>query len=203
MIRRFDGDRLVVATHNAGKLEEIATLLAGFPVEVVSAGSLGLPEPAETEETFVGNARIKAHAAAAASGLPALSDDSGIEIDALDGAPGVHTADWAETPTGRDFVLAMRRAHDELQARHASEPWSARFRCTLVLAWPDGHDEIFDGAVEGRVVWPMRGERGHGYDPMFMPDGHNVTFGQMDPAEKNRISHRAVAFARLVAGSFG
>ncbi len=203
MIRRFDGDRLVVATHNAGKLEEIATLLAGFPVEVVSAGSLGLPEPAETEETFVGNARIKAHAAAAASGLPALSDDSGIEIDALDGAPGVHTADWAETPTGRDFVLAMRRAHDELQARHASEPWSARFRCTLVLAWPDGHDEIFDGAVEGRVVWPMRGERGHGYDPMFMPDGHDVTFGQMDPAEKNRISHRAVAFARLVAGSFG
>lgn len=202
MTRRFAGGRLVVATHNAGKLAEIAELLAAYPVEVISAASLGLPEPAETEESFVGNARIKAHAAAQASGLPALSDDSGIEIDALGGAPGVHTADWAEGPGGRDFVRAMTRTHEALLANGAVEPWTARFRCTLVLAWPDGHDEVFEGRAEGRCVWPMRGDRGHGYDPMFEPAGHAVTFGQMAPEEKNRISHRADAFARLVAGAF-
>jgi XTP/dITP diphosphohydrolase len=200
MTRRFTGERLVVATHNPGKLAEITALFAGRPVEVVSAGALGLPEPAETETSFLGNARIKAHAAARASGLPALADDSGIEVDALGGAPGVHTADWAETPGGRDFVQAMTRTWGELEARGAPEPRTARFRCTLVLAWPDGHDEVFEGAVEGRVVWPMRGDRGHGYDPMFLPDGHCVTFGQMDPGLKNRISHRARAFARLVEG---
>jgi XTP/dITP diphosphohydrolase len=200
MRRRFTGGRLVVATHNAGKLAEIAALLDGRPVEVVSAGALGLPEPPETETSFVGNARIKAHAAARASGLPALADDSGIEVDALGGAPGVHTADWAETPGGRDFVQAMTRTWDALEARGAPEPRTARFRCTLVLAWPDGHDEIFEGAVEGRVVWPMRGDRGHGYDPMFLPDGHDLTFGQMDPGLKNRISHRARAFAQLLEG---
>jgi XTP/dITP diphosphohydrolase len=202
MTRRFAGGRLVVATHNGGKLAEIAALLDGKPVEVVAAGALGLPEPPETEASFVGNARIKAHAAARASGLPALADDSGIEVDALDGAPGVHTADWAETPEGRDFVQAMARTWAELEARDAPEPRTARFRCTLVLAWPDGHDEVFEGAVEGRIVWPMRGDRGHGYDPMFLPQGHDVTFGQMDPAFKNRISHRARAFARLVEGCF-
>jgi XTP/dITP diphosphohydrolase len=200
--RRFTGGRLIVATHNAGKLAEIATLFDGFPVEVISAGALGLPEPPETETSFVGNARIKAHAAARASGLPALADDSGIEVDALGGAPGVHTADWAETPGGRDFVQAMTRTWDALEARGAPEPRTARFRCTLVLAWPDGHDEVFEGAVEGRVVWPMRGDRGHGYDPMFLPDGHETTFGQMDPGLKNRISHRARAFARLLEGCF-
>jgi XTP/dITP diphosphohydrolase len=202
MTRRFTGGRLVVATHNAGKLAEIAALFDGRPVKVVSAGALGLPEPPETETSFVGNARIKAHAAARASALPALADDSGIEVDALDGAPGVHTADWAETPGGRDFAQAMTRTWDELEARGAPEPRTARFRCTLVLAWPDGHDEVFEGAVEGRVVWPMRGDRGHGYDPMFLPDGYDVTFGQMDPSLKNRISHRAQAFARLVEGCF-
>ena len=202
MTRRFTGDRLVVATHNAGKLAEIADLLARFPLTVVSAGTLGLPEPAETEETFVGNARIKAHAAARASGLPALSDDSGIEVDALGGAPGVHTADWADVPGGRDFVRAMTRTHEALLASAAPEPWTARFRCTLVLAWPDGGDEVFEGKAEGRCVWPMRGDRGHGYDPMFEPAGHTVTFGQMDPAEKNRISHRAAAFTALVAACF-
>lgn len=200
MRRRFSGGRLVVATHNAGKLTEIAALFDGLPVEVVSAGALGLPEPAEPETSFVGNARIKAHAAARASGLPALADDSGIEVDALGGAPGVNTADWAETPEGRDFVQAMTRTWDALEAKAAPEPRTARFRCTLVLAWPDGHDEVFEGAVEGRVVWPMRGDRGHGYDPMFLPDGHDVTFGQMDPSLKNRISHRARAFARLLEG---
>ncbi|HRO10803.1 non-canonical purine NTP pyrophosphatase [Amaricoccus sp.] len=203
MTRRLGGGRLVVATHNRGKLAEIRALLAPFPVEVVAAADLGLPEPAETEETFVGNARIKAHAAAGASGLPALADDSGIEVDALGGAPGVHTADWAELPGGgRDFVQAMRRTWDELERTGAAAPRTARFRCTLVLAWPDGHDEVFEGAVEGQCVWPMRGERGHGYDPMFQPDGRALTFGEMDPAEKNRMSHRAVAFGRLVAGCF-
>ena len=161
MTRRFAGGRLVVATHNRGKLGEIAALLDPFPVEVVSAAALGLPEPAETEETFVGNARIKAHAAAAASGLPALADDSGIEVDALGGAPGVHTADWAELPGGgRDFHQAMRRTWAELEETGAPAPRTARFRCTLVLAWPDGHDEVFEGAVEGQCVWPMRGDAG-------------------------------------------
>jgi XTP/dITP diphosphohydrolase len=200
--RRFGGGRLVAATHNAGKLEEIRGLLAEYPVKVVSAGELGLAEPEETEESFVGNARIKAHAAARGSGLPALADDSGIEVDALGGAPGVHTADWAATANGRDFVQAMTRTREELEAAGAAQPWTARFKCTLVLAWPDGHDEVFEGAVEGRCVWPMRGAKGHGYDPMFQPDGHAETFGEMEPAAKNRISHRAVAFARLAAGCF-
>jgi XTP/dITP diphosphohydrolase len=200
MIRRLTEPRLIVATHNRGKLAEIAELLARYPLEVVSAAALGLPEPAETEETFIGNARIKAHAAAGASGLPALADDSGIEVDALGGAPGVHTADWAETPEGRDFTRAMTRTWTELEAAGAPAPRTARFRCTLVLAWPDGHDEVFEGRIEGQCVWPMRGDRGHGYDPMFLPDGHDLTFGQMDPAVKNRISHRADAFGKFVAG---
>lgn len=202
MTRRFTGGRLVVATHNAGKLDEIAALLAGRPVEVVSAKALGLPEPEETEETFAGNARIKAHAAARESGLPALADDSGIEVDALGGAPGVRTADWAETPDGRDFVMAMTRVNEELREIDAPEPRTARFRCTLVLAWPDGHDEVFEGRIEGRCVWPMRGEQGHGYDPIFQPDGFDVTMGEMDRWEKNRLSHRGDAFAKLLAGCF-
>ena len=202
-MRRFSGGRLVAATHNAGKLEEIRALLAPYPVAVVSAAELGLAEPEETEATFVGNARIKAQAAARASGLPALADDSGIEVDALGGAPGVLTADWAAVPGGRDFERAMRRTWAALEAAEAPEPRTARFRCTLVLAWPDGHDEVFEGAVEGRCVWPMRGRQGHGYDPMFQPDGQALTFAEMDPAEKNRISHRARAFARLVEGCFG
>jgi XTP/dITP diphosphohydrolase len=204
MSRRFEGGRLVAATHNAGKLEELRTLLAPYPVEVLSAKELGLAEPEETEETFVGNARIKAHAAAKASGLPALADDSGIEVDALGGEPGVHTADWAALPGGgRDFVQAMEQTWAALEAAEAKEPRAARFRSTLVLAWPDGHDEVFEGAVEGRCVWPMRGRQGHGYDPMFQPDGQPLTFAEMDPAEKNRISHRARAFARLIEGCFG
>lgn len=201
-MRRFTGDTLLVATHNAGKLQEIAALLAPYGVRVIGAAEKGLPEPEETETTFLGNARIKAHAAARATGLPALSDDSGIEIDALGGAPGVYTANWAETETGRDFGVAMRRAHDELVASGAPQPWTARFRCTLVMAWPDGHDEVFPGTVEGRIVWPMRGAGGHGYDPVFQPDGHDITFAEMDPAQKNRISHRADAFTRLVRGCF-
>ncbi|MBD1206110.1 MAG: RdgB/HAM1 family non-canonical purine NTP pyrophosphatase [Rhodobacteraceae bacterium] len=201
-MRRFTGDRLVVATHNKGKLEEISALLEPFSVAVSGAAALGLAEPAETEDSFVGNARIKAHAAARATGLPALADDSGITIDGLGGAPGVYTADWAETPQGRDFVLAMTRAWQELEAAAAPFPRTAQFRCTLVLAWPDGHDEVFEGIMPGQVVWPMRGSQGHGYDPIFQPDGYAVTFGEIDRWEKNRISHRADAFRKLVAGCF-
>ncbi|MBW4973095.1 RdgB/HAM1 family non-canonical purine NTP pyrophosphatase [Roseovarius mucosus] len=202
-MRKFTDDRLLVATHNAGKLDEIRALLAPYGVDVVGAAAMGLQEPAETETSFVGNARIKAHAAAQATGLPALSDDSGIAIDALDGAPGVYTADWAETETGRDFGRAMSRAHEALLASKEPQPWTARFCCTLVLAWPDGQDEVFEGTVEGWVVWPIRGAEGHGYDPMFQPLGHDLTFAEMSPAKKNRISHRADAFGKLVAGCFG
>ncbi|MCT4608216.1 MAG: RdgB/HAM1 family non-canonical purine NTP pyrophosphatase [Pelagimonas sp.] len=202
MSRKFDGNRLLVATHNAGKLEEIRELLAPFGVSVVGAKEMDLPEPIEDGTTFVENARIKAHAAAKATGLPALSDDSGIEIDALDKQPGVYTADWAETGDGRDFKMAMTKSHDLLVAKGAAQPWTARFCSTLVLAFPDGHDEVFAGIVEGQVVWPMRGVEGHGYDPIFQPDGYDITFGEMDFDEKNRISHRADAFRKFVAGCF-
>ncbi len=201
-MRRFDGDQLVVATHNQGKLEEIADLLAPYGVKITSNTDHGLPEPEETEDNFVGNARIKAHAAAKATGLPALADDSGIEVDALGGAPGVYTADWSETPNGRDFVMAMKRTWNELEAVNAPYPRTARFCSTLVLAWPDGHDEVFPGVMDGQVVWPMRGDQGHGYDPMFQPNGYDITCGEMDRWEKNKISHRADAFAKLVKGCF-
>ena len=201
-MRKFTEKRLVVATHNKGKLEEISALLEPFSVSVTSAGELGLAEPAETETTFVGNARIKAHFAAQASGLPALADDSGITIDGLNGAPGVYTADWAETPNGREFVMAMTKTWAALEAAKAPYPRLAQFRCTLVLAWPDGHDEVFEGVMPGQVVWPMRGDQGHGYDPIFQPDGHDVTFGEMDRWAKNQISHRADAFRKLVEGCF-
>lgn len=201
-VRKFSGETLLVATHNAGKLEEIASLVKPYGVIVVGAADKKLEEPQETETTFVGNARIKAHAASKATGLPALSDDSGLEIDALDRAPGVYTADWAETETGRDFTVAMAKAHDWIVAKGAAKPWVARFCCTLVLAWPDGHDEVFSGTVEGEIVWPMRGDHGHGYDPIFQPSGYDLTFGQMEPTEKNRISHRADAFGKLVKACF-
>lgn len=201
-MRRFTEDKLVIATHNEGKLVEISELLKPFGTLVTSAGELGLDEPIEDQDTFVANARIKAHFAAKASGLPALSDDSGITVDALDGAPGVYTADWAETPTGRDFPMAMAKVWNLLEEKKASEPRTAAFNCTLCLAWPDGHDEVFEGCVNGRLVWPMRGDRGFGFDPVFLPNGETVTFGEMDPARKKDISHRADAFAKLVAGCF-
>lgn len=201
-MRKFSGTQLLVATHNRGKLAEIRELLAPFGIAVISAAELDLPEPEETETTFVGNARIKAHAAACASGLPALADDSGISIDVLDGAPGVNTADWAETPQGRDFDLAMARAWREISASGAAAPHTAQFRSTLVLAWPDGEDAVFEGVMAGEVVWPPRGDNGHGYDPIFVPDGYRLTFAEMAAEEKNRISHRADAFAKLVAGCF-
>lgn len=199
MTRRLVEPKLVVATHNQGKLEEIRWLLEPYGKAATSAAELGLPEPEETGTTFVENARIKAHAAARATGLPALADDSGIEVEALDGAPGVYTADWAETSQGRDFVMAMTRTHEKLEQIGAPHPRRARFCCTLVLAWPDGHDEVFPGQMPGRIVWPMRGDQGHGYDPIFQPDGYDHTFGEMDRREKNRISHRADAFRKFTA----
>ena len=202
-MRRFDGNQLVIATHNAGKLREIAALLAPFGVTVSSAADHGLAEPAETEDTFAGNARIKAHFAAQATGLPALSDDSGITVAALGGAPGVYTADWAETPNGRDFEMAMTMVWDLLEAADAPAPRLAAFNCTLCLAWPDGHDEIFEGRVDGQVVWPMRGVNGFGFDPVFLPDGETETFGEMDPIKKHEMSHRATAFALMVSHCFG
>lgn len=201
-MRKFDGDRLLIATHNAGKLEEMQALFAPSGIAVVSSGMLNLPEPEETETTFVGNARIKAHAAARATGMIALGDDSGLEVDALGGQPGVYTANWAETPSGRDFLLAMQKVHDALLVAGAKEPWSARFRCTLVLAWPDGHDEVFNGVAEGRLVWPLRGALGHGFDPMFEPEGDNRTFAEMSHVEKNHVSHRARAIAALMSQCF-
>lgn len=200
--RKFRGDKLVIASHNAGKLREIAALIAPFGVSAISAADLGLAEPEETEDTFAGNARIKAHFAAENSGLPALSDDSGITVDALDGAPGVYTADWAETPDGRDFPMAMTKVWDLLNEKKASEPRKAQFRATLCMAWPDGHDELFEGIVHGRLVWPMRGVLGFGFDPIFQPDGATETFGEMDQTKKHETSHRADAFAKLVAGCF-
>jgi len=197
-MRRFNGKTLLIATHNQGKFDEISALLAPLGIATASAAARGLPEPEETETTFVGNARIKAHAAAGTTGLPALADDSGLEIDALGGAPGVFTANWAETPSGRDFLMAMQKTWGMLEQTHAPLPRTAQFCCTFVLAWPDGYDEVFQGRVPGQITWPMRGALGHGYDPIFQPDGYDITFGEMDPAEKNRISHRARAFENLV-----
>ncbi len=201
-MRKFDGSTLVIASHNKGKLREIAKLVLPFGVLPLSAGKFGLKEPDETEDNFAGNARIKAHFAAKETGLPALSDDSGITVDGLNGAPGVYTADWAETPEGRDFPMAMSKVWSLLELQGAPEPRTAQFRCTLCLAWPDGHDEVFEGVAAGRLVWPMRGKLGFGFDPIFIPDGKDQTFGEMDPAEKHAISHRADAFAKLVAGCF-
>jgi len=209
-MRKFAGDRLLVATHNRGKLEEIAALLEPFGIACVSAADLGLPEPAETEATFVGNARIKAHAAARATGLPALADDSGIEVDGLGGAPGVYTADWAQTPTGRNYQMAMQRVEDRLQAIGAIEPGLRRgaFVATLCLAHPDGRDDLYEGRAAGTMVWPPRGPSGFGFDPIFMPDGFDITFGEMPSAMKHSwapgkvgLSHRARAFAKFVEGA--
>lgn len=202
MTRKFTETRLLMATHNAGKLEEMQQLFAPRGISVIGAAEAGLAEPEETENTFVGNARIKAHAAVNATGMAALADDSGIEVAALDNAPGVYTADWAETPSGRDFMMAMTKTHDLLEKANAPHPRRARFCATLVLAWPDGHDEVFEGFVSGALVWPVRGKLGHGYDPMFQPDGHDMTFAEMDQAQKNAISHRADAVAKLLKGCF-
>ncbi|WP_374656035.1 RdgB/HAM1 family non-canonical purine NTP pyrophosphatase [Dongia sp.] len=195
MARRFSGGKLVVASHNPGKLREIVELLAPFGIEVVSAGALGLPEPAETETSFIGNARLKAVAAATASGLPALADDSGLEVMALGRDPGIYSARWAGP--GKDFGSAMARVLNLLKDQKGRR---ARFVSALALAWPDGHCDEFEGDVWGDIVDAPKGAHGFGYDPIFRPDGYNVTFGEMDPAIKHAISHRAVAFRLFVAG---
>ena len=198
MVRRIaPGERLVIASHNPGKVAEIDALLSPYGVEAVGAGTLGLPEPDETGATFEANAELKARAAAEASGLLALADDSGLVVPALGGAPGIYSARWAG-PT-KDFRIAMERVQREL----GSKDRRAHFVAVLALAWPDGHMETFRGEVHGRLTWPPCGERGFGYDPIFLPEGYDLTFGEIDPDLKHRISHRARAFKKLVEACFG
>ena len=198
MARRCEGGRLVVASHNPGKVREIGDLLRPFGVQALAAAELGLPEPEETGASFAENAALKARAAALAARLPALADDSGLVVPALRGAPGIYSARWAGPR--KDFAIAMERVQDELGA---SPDRRAHFVCALALGWPDGHVEVFEGRVDGTLVWPPRGTRGFGYDPMFLPEGGIQTFGEMEPAAKHGISHRARAFAKLTAACFG
>lgn len=198
MARRFDDGQLVIASHNAGKVREIADLVAPYGVDVVSAAALDLPEPEETGETFVENALLKAHAAAEAAKLPALADDSGLAVTALDGAPGIYSARWAGPE--KDFAAAMEKVEELLRG---AEDRSARFVCALALAWPDGHAEVFEGTVAGEITWPPVGDKGFGYDPMFTADGEDITFAEMDRDRKHALSHRADAFRKLVAACFG
>ena len=195
-IRKLAPGKLVIASHNPGKVVEINALLGPYGIEAVSAAELGLPEPEETGTTFVANAELKALQAADLAGLPALADDSGLCVAALGGDPGIFSARWAGPD--KDFRAAMRRVEERLEARPPEAGRDAHFTCVLALAWPDGHVEWFEGCVEGTLVWPPRGERGFGYDPMFVPHGHEETFGEMDPDAKHAISHRAVAFRQLV-----
>jgi XTP/dITP diphosphohydrolase len=197
--RKVTSGRLVVASHNAGKVREIAALLAPFGLDVVSAGTLGLDEPEETGTSFIDNAVLKARAAATVAKLPALADDSGLEVTALNGAPGIYSARWGGA--ARDFALAMKRVHEEMTAS-GNPDTSARFVCALALAWPDGHVQTVEGEVRGHIVHPPRGENGFGYDPIFVAEGHSQTFGEMQPDAKHAISHRADAFAKLVARCF-
>ena len=205
---RLSSGSLVIATHNAGKLKEISALLEPYGLDCLSAGSLGLPEPAETGTTFVENALIKARAAAEASGLPALADDSGLSVAALDGRPGVYTADWAqrqwfEGEPGRDWYMAMGKVEGMLAEKGPETPRDAWFSCVLAIAWPDGGQAVYEGRVDGTLTWPPRGDLGFGYDPVFVPAGRERTFAEIDPAEKHATSHRADAFAKLVAEQFG
>ncbi|MBM3537612.1 MAG: RdgB/HAM1 family non-canonical purine NTP pyrophosphatase [Alphaproteobacteria bacterium] len=199
MARRFTDKKLVIASHNPGKVREIGELMAPFGVEVVSAGALGLPEPEETGTTFEANAELKALAAATAARLPALADDSGLVVHALDGDPGIYSARWAGP--GKDFTIAMRKVEDALTAKKAGDR-GAHFVACLTLAWPDGHRETFRGEVHGTLVWPPRGDQGFGYDPMFLPEGETRTFGEIEPPTKHGMSHRARAFEKLVAACF-
>ena len=193
------GPKLVIATHNEGKLREIRELLAPYGIECLGAAELDLPEPEETGVTFVDNAELKARASADLSGLPALADDSGLAVDALHGKPGIHSARWSEDETGkRDFGHAMARVWREVEAAGPDAGHDAHFVCALSLAWPDGAIESFEGKVHGTLVWPPRGDNGHGYDPIFVANGDTRTFGEIEPAAKNAVSHRAVAFAKLV-----
>lgn len=215
-MRKLQPGRLVIASHNEGKVREIRELLGPYGVEPVSAAELDLPEPDEIGTTFIDNADLKAREAADLSGLPALADDSGLCVEALDGRPGIFSARWAlaadprvapaagpgEVEGPRDFGLAMRRVWEELEALGPEASRNAHFVCALAVCWPDGRSEWFEGRVEGNLAWPPRGDRGFGYDPIFVPAGHDISFGEMDPAEKHLISHRADAFRKLVAALF-
>lgn len=201
-IRKLKPGKLVIASHNEGKVREIRALLEPYGIEPVSAAELDLPEPVENGTTFFANAEIKARSAADLSGLPALADDSGLCVDALGGDPGVFTADWAETPGGRDWMLAMQKVEDALAAKGPGTGRDAHFVCVLALAWPDGHVEWFEGRAEGTLTWPPRGTVGFGYDPVFVPLGGDRTYAELDPAEKHAISHRADAFRQLVDAVF-
>jgi XTP/dITP diphosphohydrolase len=205
--RRLEGNCLVIATHNAGKLKEIGALLAPYGIDCISAGALGLPEPEETGTTFVENALLKAHAAASAAQLPALADDSGLSVTALGGRPGVYTADWAERQwfegePGRDWYMAMGKVEGLLCELAPQADRSCWFSCVLAIAWPDGTSAVYEGRVDGAYSWPPRGTMGFGYDPVFVPEGRDVTFAELPPEEKHAISHRANAFAKLVADQF-
>ena len=207
-MKQLGSGKLVIATHNAGKLKEISALLSPFGMECISAGSLGLPEPAETGTTFVENALIKARAAAEAAQIPALADDSGLSVAALDGRPGVYTADWAERQwfegkAGRDWFMAMGKVEGMLQALGSDADRACWFSCVLAIAWPDGEHAVYEGRIDGTFCWPPRGDKGFGYDPVFVPYDREQTFAEIDPEEKHRISHRAAAFAKLVAQQFG
>ncbi len=212
MTRKLDGSKLVIATHNAGKLREISALLAPFGVDCVSAGDLGLPEPEETGTTFVENALIKAHVAATAAGLPALADDSGLSVTALGGRPGVYTADWAERQwfegeqgkdyKGRDWYMAMGKVEGLLSQQGPDVDRSCWFTSVLAIAWPDGAEAVYEGRVDGTFTWPPRGTMGFGYDPAFVPNGFDKSFSELALEEKQRISHRADAFSKLVADQF-
>ncbi|HEX7783418.1 MAG TPA: RdgB/HAM1 family non-canonical purine NTP pyrophosphatase [Sphingobium sp.] len=199
-IRKLKPGKLVIASHNAGKVREIQALLGPYGIEPISAAALDLPEPEETGTTFVANAELKAMQAADLSGLPALADDSGLCVDALLGDPGIFSARWAGP--SKDFNLAMRLVHDAVEAKGPDVGHDAHFVCALALAWPDGHVEVFEGRVDGTLVWPPRGGNGFGYDAMFQPIGHDMSFGEMDPDAKHAMSHRADAFAKLVAAAF-
>ena len=200
MVRKLTGQRLVVASHNPGKVREIAVLIAPWKLQAISVGELGLPEPDETEPTFIGNALLKARAAAHGAQLPALADDSGLCVEALDGAPGIYSARWAG-PT-KDFSLAMEDVNRRMQASGRSSR-AAWYICALAIAWPDGVEASFEGRIDGTLVWPPRGTRGFGYDPMFVPEGHSLTFGEMEPGAKHAMSHRARAFRQFVEACLG
>lgn len=194
--RRLTSGKIIIASHNQGKVHEIGDLLRPLGLEVISAGELGLDEPEETGSTYIANAELKAHAAAKAANLPALADDSGLSVNALAGAPGIYSARWAGPD--KDFSIAMKRVADALLMTSSTDR-SAEFVCALSLAWPDGEITSFEGRVSGQIIWPPRGDRGFGYDPIFVPDGHQISFGEMDPDKKHAMSHRARAFEQLVS----
>ena len=202
-MRKFEEKSIILATHNHGKVEEMKKLLEGFSkMKLYSSTDFNLDEPKEIGKTYLENARIKAEYTSNKTGLACLSDDSGIEVKDLNGEPGVYTADWAQKDGNRNFDYAMKRVWNELNKKDAPYPRKAQFRCTLVLMWPDGHDEVFEGTSEGALIWPGRGENGHGFDPMFIPKNYSLTYGEMDRWYKNSISHRAEAFKKMIKSCF-